>query len=362
MKRKTLWLVISSLVILLPIAAGLILWNELPDYMVTHWGLGGEADGSMARLAAVFAMPLFSLVMHWLSIWLTTRDNKHREQNPKVTGMILWICPLMSLYGQGIILGTAMGLRLDASRLMLVLLGVMFVVFGNYLPKCRMNGTIGVRIPWVYTSEENWAKTHRFTGKLWVILGLLLLPAVFLPEEAVAYCVLIVLVPMAVLPVVYSYRYYKKQVEKGEIPKGFPTKLGKSSKTAAICTVVILVLALIFCAIMMLVGNYEITFGEDTLYIDATLWQDREVSYADIDRVEFREQDVSGSRVMGYGDVRVLMGTFENEEFGTYTRYSHAGSKSGIVLYMKGTVLVLSDEDDAKTQALYEQLLVKTAK
>ena len=43
-KNKRL-LIITSLVPLLPMLVGLILWNRLPERMATHWGINGQVDG-----------------------------------------------------------------------------------------------------------------------------------------------------------------------------------------------------------------------------------------------------------------------------------------------------------------------------
>ncbi len=229
MKKRDLRLFVTSLVTLSPIAVGLLLWNRLPDHMITHWGFGGEADGGMPKAWAIVVLPLFSFLMHMICIWVISLDPKNKDQSAKVSGMIYWICPWVSLIGQGLILGTAMGLTLDVSRIFLILLGLMFLVFGNYLPKCKQNHTIGVRIPWVYTSDANWNETHRLAGKLWVICGLLFLPSAFLPAAWVPYVLLLLFLPMAIVPVVVSYRIYRKQVQNGEIPKRIPVKPSKAT-------------------------------------------------------------------------------------------------------------------------------------
>ena len=38
-------LLLTSIIILLPAAVGLLLWNRLPAMLPTHWGMDGAADG-----------------------------------------------------------------------------------------------------------------------------------------------------------------------------------------------------------------------------------------------------------------------------------------------------------------------------
>ncbi len=70
MIKKNIWrLLISSVIILLPIVAGLLLWNSLPERIATHWGADGKADGWSGKTFTVFALPLIMLALHCVC-WL----------------------------------------------------------------------------------------------------------------------------------------------------------------------------------------------------------------------------------------------------------------------------------------------------
>jgi uncharacterized membrane protein len=107
----------------------------------------------------------------------------------------------------------AMGVELDVLKIGFLVIGVLFLILGNYLPKCKHNYTIGIKIPWTLASEENWNATHRFAGKVWVAGSILLLICAFLPVAGtiwIAFCIMLVLV---VLPTLYSYLYSRKHNE-----------------------------------------------------------------------------------------------------------------------------------------------------
>ena len=71
-----------------------------------------------------------------------------------------------------------------------------------------MNGYIGIKLPWTYSSDENWRRTHRLGGFVWVVVGLLMLGNILLGSEVL----LIGSILAAVLvPGVYSYRLYRKE-------------------------------------------------------------------------------------------------------------------------------------------------------
>ncbi len=206
-KRK---LVLSSLLILLPILAGILLWNQLPDRIATHWGLDGNPDGWSSRPLAVFGSPLFFLAMHWLGVFVTAKDPKNKGQNRKVMGLVLWICPIISIVANSIVYTTVLGIAVPVGTVALLLVGLGFVFIGNYLPKCKQNYTIGIKITWTLASEENWNATHRLAGKLWIIGGLLMMAGAFLPQGALPYMLLGLLSIVVIIPVVYSYLFYKK--------------------------------------------------------------------------------------------------------------------------------------------------------
>ena len=62
-KKYKRTLIISSLVLLVPVIAGLLLWEQLPDPMPFHWNIQGEVDGWASKATAVFGMPALMLAM-----------------------------------------------------------------------------------------------------------------------------------------------------------------------------------------------------------------------------------------------------------------------------------------------------------
>ena len=208
-KKYKKQLIISSIVILLPVLAGLLLWNQLPDRIPTHWNALGEVDSYSSRGFAVFGLPLFLLAVHWLCLFVTKSDKNNANQTEKVMKLPLFICPVIAIFGATAMYASALGFSVNMVSLPCLLVGAMFLIIGNYLPKCKYNYTIGIKLPWTFASEENWNATHRFGGKVWVAGGLLIIPGAFLPEKLIFPCMFAVLLVCVLLPTVYSYRYMK---------------------------------------------------------------------------------------------------------------------------------------------------------
>lgn len=360
-KRHKGQVIISSIVILLPILIGLFIWNFLPDRIVTHWNFNGEADGWSGKGFTVFGLPMILFVAHWVCVIFSSFDPKNKEQSRKVSSMVLWIMPVISLLMCSLTYAIALGYEINIIVGVRILFGLMFLIFGNYMPKCKQNHTIGVRVKWTLHNEENWHKTHRFSGRLWVAGGVFILATLFIPLDSFAYFFLPLVLVMAFGPMIYSYVYYKKQLKKGRV-NAEDTKLTpaekKTSKLATVVSILILVLAIAFLG----TGKFEVAFGEEAMTIDATYWDDATVGYAEIDEVEYREHDdpkASSGRTFGYGSFNLLMGEFENGEFGSYTRYTYMACDANIVLKVGDKVLVFNGKDEAKTKEMYEKLLQK---
>jgi uncharacterized membrane protein len=178
--RKNLKLMlITSLVTLLPLLVGLCLWNQLPDQLPFHWNAAGEVDGWAGKPMAVIGAPLLMLALHWLCVLITAADPKNKNHSGKMQRLILWIIPLLSVVIFGMIFSTAWNKDLHVASIAPILIGVLFVILGNYLPKCKQSYTIGIKLPWTLHSEANWNKTHRLAGFLWVLGGFAMMIAGF---------------------------------------------------------------------------------------------------------------------------------------------------------------------------------------
>ena len=208
-KKNWKTLLITSVVMLLPMVAGLLLWSKLPDKMPTHWNTAGEIDGWSSKPFSVFALPGIMLACQWLCALGTAADPKKKNHSDKVLQLVLWIIPVMSVVLNGIILAIALGGNVPVEMVTPVLVGLILTIIGNYLPKCKQNYTIGIKIPWTLNSEENWNRTHRFAGVLWVICGAGIVLSGFMGQT---WLLLIAFLPMTIAPVIYSYLLHRKGI------------------------------------------------------------------------------------------------------------------------------------------------------
>ncbi len=208
-------LILSSIIIVFPILVGIVLWDKLPDTMAIHWGSDGEPNGFSSKAFVVFGFPIILLALQWICLLITSWDNKQVTQSLKALGIIYWIVPAVSVFANAITYSYALGQEINVELLSPLFCGLMFIYIGNYMPKIKLNHTLGIKIKWTLESEENWNKTHRFAGKIWVIGGAVILLAVCLPETLMVSVVTAMLIILVLAPIIYSYVFYK-QHEKRE--------------------------------------------------------------------------------------------------------------------------------------------------
>ena len=208
-KKNLKVLIVTSIVILLPILAGVILWNQLPDPMPTHWNAAGEIDGWSSKAFAVFGLPWILVAAQWLCLLGTAADPKKKNHPDKIIHLVLWIIPVLSVVMHTFTYLIALGYGVRMEVVMPIFIGLIFTIIGNYLPKCKQNYTIGIKIPWTLNSEENWNKTHRFAGFLWVVCGLIIMLTGFFGGFGIFFGIVLL---MVLAPFVYSYLLHRKGV------------------------------------------------------------------------------------------------------------------------------------------------------
>ena len=198
----------TSILILLPSLVGCVFWNQLPEEIPTHFNLLGQADGYNHKMSAIFGLPTLMLLMHWLLLFIMIKDPKSSNISSKIQLLIYWIIPFVSCLSMISIFGESLGYSMMSGLLAQIFMGVVMIVIGNYLPKTHRNYIIGIRLPWTLENDENWRKTHRLAGKIWVFGGLLLFLNSFV-QLYVYWVFFLTLFFVVIIPSVYSYQLSK---------------------------------------------------------------------------------------------------------------------------------------------------------
>ena len=344
-KQNKLKMLISSLIILLP--------------AITVAAFYKSATEKSLFIAMCIASGIM-LVVHWLALIITAKDKRNEEQSPKVLGLLFWICPLISVMTSAISAAIILGIDFKMSYILGPITALTMIIFGNYLPKCKQNFFIGLRLTWTLANEENWNVTHRFAGKLWVGGGALIAVFVFLPDVIFLFFMLGVVLVATVVPSVYSYVYYKKQLSSGDYKDTEKVKsINEKNKKYLLITLVASVITIAFLIFISFTGEVIVELGEDSLTVSSTYYSDVVIEYSEIESAELRDSVKAGTKVVGFNSPKVLLGSFKNEEFGNYSRYTNAKYDTCIVLTVNGNTVVINGEGDEATRLIYEKIIEK---
>ena len=123
--------------------------------------------------------------------------------------MVLWLVPVVSVITCMSIYGLALGMDIDIGVIVNIMVGIMFIILGNYVHKVKQNYTVGMKLPWTLNSEENWNRINRMTGWILILSGLLFLMNSLLLKTEIVFAVILLVI---LVPMIYSFILYKKGI------------------------------------------------------------------------------------------------------------------------------------------------------
>lgn len=191
----------------------LLVYPSLPDIIPTHWGPDGQVDGTGPK-STLFLLWAIIAGANFLMLFAEKIDPK--GENYAKFSKVFEIFRIAFTFFMMIILAVNIYFifnpgTLNMNTVALPLVGLMFIVLGNYMPKVKHNYSFGIKVPWTLASETVWNKTHRMAGPVWVVGGMLVAVCGFLPGNIAAIAMTAVLVVMVVIPTVYSYLAFQKE-------------------------------------------------------------------------------------------------------------------------------------------------------
>lgn len=196
-KKNLLWILTFT-----PLVMALISLVFLPDTVATHWGPSGEANqfGTKYGILLLPATTIIILGIYALrSRFGTATENKYSITTAAVIMNIITLFIIVSTFKSTI------SQDFNSTRISSLFMGIIFIITGNYMPKFRRNGTIGIRTPWTIGNDEVWYKTHRIGGKLTVLCGVVLIVISLLIKNLTFIPILAIAFLLLVITTIYSY-------------------------------------------------------------------------------------------------------------------------------------------------------------
>ncbi len=152
-------------------------YQHFPEQVPVHWNINGEVDGYGSRANGAFVVPIMSLLMYLMFFFLPYIDPKKDRyaQFGKTYHVFKGILVAFTVLIYFFVSLNGLGADFPIGSIIPIMVGLLFVVIGNYLSKIKPNWFMGVRTPWTLSSEENWNKTHRLAAKIFVLGGVMMM-------------------------------------------------------------------------------------------------------------------------------------------------------------------------------------------
>jgi uncharacterized membrane protein len=241
----TRWLYLSVALTALAFGVSLYVWQfryaDLPEQVPVHWDGNFNPDGWVPKqdvVRAFFILPLVMAGLCGLTVllpWLSPKRFEVTSFRGTYGYVMMLVVAILGYLHVGMLWG-AMQPPENNTAFMRFFLGglcLFFALMGNVMGKVRRNFWMGVRTPWTLASERVWNQTHRLAAWLFVAGGLLgFALAMVLPASA-AWVLLLILVPVGLVPVVYSLVLYKRLEREGKLEPPIDAPQGPSQEVHA---------------------------------------------------------------------------------------------------------------------------------
>lgn len=209
-------LIVPLVLIVAATLVGILLWNQLPEQMASHWDVNDQVNGYMPKFWGLFLMPLVTLGMLVLFLVIPSIDplKANIAQFREAFNLFIVLIIGFMIYVHGLTLAWSLGYQnFKMSTAMLPFMGLLFIAIGFMLRKAKRNFFIGIRTPWTLSSDRVWDETHRLGAILFMSSGVLAVIGGFFGGMVAFWMLFVPLTGSTLFLLVYSYVLYRREVK-----------------------------------------------------------------------------------------------------------------------------------------------------
>lgn len=210
---------------LVPIAVVLLfgalmvsLYPQLPEQIPSHFNWKGEIDQYESKSAFAWTYLAIMVGLYLILTFVPFIDPFWRRIKERYNiFLILRDCMMICMLAFFVVLLLSARAGHLSKTGMGAAFGLVFVLFGNYMPKLPRNFFFGIRSPWTLASDEVWKRTHAVGGWFWVMAGLIII-IMSLGGVDFGLTMMVVLIPLVLFTgIVYPFYLYKKLQKEGRL-------------------------------------------------------------------------------------------------------------------------------------------------
>ena len=200
--------VITSAVVLCPMLVGILLWNRLPDEMAVRFGSNNEVLSYSSKGFVIFGIPIMLFVCHFFCMLPMIIDPKDTKISRKLVLLIIWITPIISLPTCSGLLLYSLGIAINFAFIINLILGISFLMIGNYLPKGRISNSDAAKTRGALENEDVRYRIQRFLGWCYVLVGICFFVNCFLQSKTILISVTVLIILISLVCAIVDVRNY----------------------------------------------------------------------------------------------------------------------------------------------------------
>lgn len=157
---------LNMLLLIIFIVGTIILYDNLPREITLFM----QSPNRIIFIGVVFAI---LLILAFVSIYPQKISRNKDIVRNEITLVVL------NLLGIGIflyyftVIAKYKSFQIDYLKVVILIIGVLMILIGNFLPQMPFRSRIGFKLPWILKDKLCWQKTHRFAGFTAIPFGII---------------------------------------------------------------------------------------------------------------------------------------------------------------------------------------------
>lgn len=169
-KKNKRNLILSIIICLLPMILGIVFYNQLPEQMPIHFTINDVPDNYAPKNFALFGIPAIMAILQAICMFSTANKLKNKEK-PIFAKIMEWVIPIVTVLVYIIMLQVSLGSDVYVGKSICLIVGILFIIMGNYLPKMSYDTAKGIVHP-IPSNEKAFRKISKIMGYALIALGI----------------------------------------------------------------------------------------------------------------------------------------------------------------------------------------------
>ena len=197
---------------IIPIVVLAFLYTHLPNQVPMHWGVDGVVDyNEKWQLWMLFSMGLLMAVLFDILPKIDPKKKNYEKFGKYYDLFAIGMVIFMGIMDIIVIIESFYPNSIPVGRIVVILVGILFILLGNIMPKVKTNFYMGIRTPWTISNVDVWNRVHRLGGKMMFVMGILVMASGFWMNDRITMGIIIAgAACITIVPLVMSYIWYRK--------------------------------------------------------------------------------------------------------------------------------------------------------